>query len=64
MCGCTNGCCSDEEQAEARHGLSQREKLARDPDYGDWMYEQARDRELDKEQINQGGNKNGGDKAV
>lgn len=56
--------CDDPEQYDARHGLSRREKFARDPDYGDWMYEQARDRELEKEQINQGVNKNGRDKAV
>lgn len=49
MCGCTNGCCSDEEQADARHGLSRREKLARDPDYGDWLYEQEKDRKMEEE---------------
>ena len=46
---CTNGCCDDPEQAEKRHGLSRRERLARDPDYADWLYEQRKDREIEKE---------------
>lgn len=49
MCECTNGCCTDEEMAEARHGLSRRERLRNDPDYGDWMYEQKRDRKMEAE---------------
>lgn len=38
MCDCT-----DEEMAEARHGLSRRERLERDPSYADWVYEQEKD---------------------
>jgi len=46
---CTCGNCDDSEQAEQRHGLSQRERLARDPNYADWLYEQRKDREIEKE---------------
>lgn len=49
MTTCTNGCCTDPEQADMKHGLSRREKLRNDPAYGDYLYEQARDRELEKE---------------
>lgn len=43
MCNCT-----DPEMHEARHGLSRREKIARDPGYGDWLYEQEKDRRLEE----------------
>lgn len=46
--------CDDPEQYEARHGLSRRERLRNDPDYGDYMYEQMRDRELEKEADKEG----------
>lgn len=46
--------CDDPEMAEARHGLSRREKLARDEGYGDYMYEQEKDRELEKEMEKEG----------
>lgn len=49
MCECTCGGCTDEDMADMKHGLSTREKLRRDPDYGDWVYEQERDKELEKE---------------
>lgn len=54
MATCTNGCCSDEEMADMKHGLSRRERLRNDPDYGDWLYEQKRDRELEKESDKEG----------
>ena len=46
---CTNNCCDDPEMAEQRHALSRGERLARDPDYADWLHEQRKDRELEKE---------------
>ena len=50
MSECTNNCCTDPEMAEARHGLSRRERLQRDPDYGDWLYEQEKDRRMEEEE--------------
>lgn len=49
-----NGRGDDPEQYEARHGLSRRERLQRDPAYGDWLYEQQRDKELEKEMDKEG----------
>ena len=41
--------CDDPEQYEAKHGPSRRDRLRNDPDYGDWLYEQRKDREIEKE---------------
>lgn len=49
MAECTCGGCSDEEMADMKHGLSRRERLRRNPDYGDWLYEQERDKKLEVE---------------
>lgn len=45
---CSN--CMDPEEFEARHGLTDRQKRERDPMYGDWLYEQERDRKADEKQ--------------
>lgn len=41
--------CDDPEQYEAKHGPSRRDRLRNDPDYGDWLYEQQKDKEMEKE---------------
>lgn len=49
MAECTCGGCTDEEQADRKHGLSRGEKLRRDPDYGDYLYEQEKDKKMEVE---------------
>lgn len=49
-----NGRDMDEEQYEAKHGPSRRDRLRNDPDYGDWLYEQRKDKELEKEMGKEG----------
>ena len=41
------GLCFDQDEYDTRHGLSRRERLQRDPDYGDWLLEQEKDKEMD-----------------
>src|SRR4030066_1119726 len=40
------GLCFDQDEYDTRHGLSRREKLQRDPAYGDWLLEQEKDRKM------------------
>lgn len=35
------------EQYEAKHRPSRRDRLRNDPDYGDWLYEQEKDRRME-----------------
>ena len=40
--------CQDQDEYDTRHGLSRRERLQRDPDYGDWLLEQEKDRNVEE----------------
>jgi len=40
--------CLSEDEYDMRHSLSRRERLQRDPDYGDWLLEQEKDRKQEE----------------
>lgn len=44
-----NGRDSDPESYAHAHGLSKRERCIRDPAYGDWLFEQEKDRRIEEE---------------
>ena len=41
--------CQDQDEYDMRHSLSRRERLQRDPDYGDWLLEQEKDRRIEED---------------
>lgn len=42
-----NGRDSDPEEYELKHRPSRRDRLRNDPDYGDWLLEQRKDKEVE-----------------
>ena len=40
--------CLSEDEYDMRHSLSRRERLQRDPDYGDWLLEQEKDKKREE----------------
>ena len=43
-----NGKSDDPEQYELKHGPSRSDRLRNDPDYGDYLYEQRKNKEMEE----------------